>query len=187
MSGEADRELWARIKAAAGCEDSAAEDAAVLEGVLDAAQVRIAMELGEQAGPGCMPEDGSELERIAILAVDPGNPGEGILWEAFRELEQERFKVFVNGCYGEWQARAQEAAKLVVVVENLAQNVTAEMLQSTFRQVGSVLYSELGGEDWGWVQFELAEEAEKAVQGFDGVELAGQPMECRLSHLQGEN
>ena len=73
------------------------------------------------------------------------------------------------------------------MVENLAQNVTAEMLQGTFRQVGSVLYSELEGEDWGWVQFELAEEAEKAVQGFDGVELAGQPMECRLSHLQGEN
>jgi len=187
MSGEADRELWARIKAAAGCEDSAAEDAAVLEGVLDAAQVRIAEELGEQAVPGWMPEDGSELERIAILAVDPENPGEGIMWEAFRELEQERFKVFVNGCYGEWQARAQEAAKLVVVVKNLAQNVTAEMLQGTFKQVGSVLHSELGGEDWGWVEFELAEEAEEAVRGFDGVVLADQPMECRLSHLQGEN
>jgi hypothetical protein len=187
MSGEADRVLWARIRAAAGCEDSAAEDAAVLEGVLDAAHVRIAEELGEQAGPGWMPEDGPELERIAMLAVDPGNPGEGILWEAFRELEMERFKVFVNGCCEEWQARAQEAAKLVVVVENLAPNVTAEMLQAIFKQVGSVLHSEMGGEDWGWVEFELAEEAEEAVQGFDGVVLADQPMECRLSRLQGDN
>jgi hypothetical protein len=75
----------------------------------------------------------------------------------------------------------------MVVVENLAANVTAAMLQGTFKQIGSVLGAGLGGEDWGWVEFELEEEAEEAVQRFDGVVLAGLPMECRVSHLQGDN
>jgi hypothetical protein len=273
---------WAKIRTTAGCEDPAADDAAVLEELEGAAQLRMAEELGRYAGadrgPGWMPEEDSELERISSFAVDPGEPGEGILWEAFRELEQERFRVFVNGCSREWMAGVQEAERVMqeeeddltgvqqtgavqgtgdeedretqqqgtgweeeedrgtlqerdfreafglelsevreafgqgmswgeaqdavrrrvmldggqgsdrmVVVENLATNVTAEMLQAIFKQVGSVLHSEMGGEDWGWVEFELAEEAEEAVQGFDGVVLADQPMECRLSRLQGDN
>ena len=33
----------------------------------------------------------------------------------------------------------------------------------------------------GWVDFELVEDALEAVQGFDGVVLAGQAMECGSS------
>jgi hypothetical protein len=217
----ADSMLWAEIRRTAGCEESAAEDAAVLEELEGAAQVRMAEELGEYAGPGRGPgwisEADSELERLSSFAVDPGEPGEGILWEAFRELEQQRFRVFVNGCAREWmaQAEAQDSERaaqnweeedrsgslagesqecdvqgsgdeesledrVFVMVENLAANMTAEILQGTFKQVGSVLGAEMGGEGWGWVEFEVREEAEDAVQRFGDVVLAGEPMMCYL-------
>jgi hypothetical protein len=123
MSGNgADRELWAKIRLTAGCEEFAAEDAAVLEEQEGAAQVRIAEQLGEYAGlgrgpswvsqPGWISDAESEVDRIASFAIDLGD-GEGIMWKALRELEQQRFKVFVNGCAREWmaQAEAQEDAQ----------------------------------------------------------------------------
>jgi hypothetical protein len=226
MSGNgADGVLWAKIRHTAGCEDSAAEDAAVLEELEGAAQVRIAEELGEYAGlgrgpgwrsqPGWISEEESELDRIASFAIDPDAPGEGILWETFRELEQERFKVFVQGCAREWLVAAQEAERMVqedehglagvaqqddvqgagaheedrdpsewrvVRVENLAPNVTVDILQGTFKQIGPVMNAAMGGEDWGWVEFELDGDAEEAVLRFGDVELAGQPMWCTLTH-----
>jgi hypothetical protein len=67
-----------------------------------------------------------------------------------------------------------------VVVGNLAAVVTAAMLQGTFKQVGQVLDAKITGQGWGWVEFELGEEALEAVMCFSGVELAGQAMECSL-------
>jgi hypothetical protein len=68
----------------------------------------------------------------------------------------------------------------VVLVENLTAVVTAAVLRGTFDQVGSVLEAGVEGEDWGWVKFELAEDAEEAVMRFGGEELDGQPMVCSL-------
>ena len=53
MSGNgADRELWAKIRLTAECEEFAAEDAAVLEEQEGAAQVGIAEQVEEYAGLG---------------------------------------------------------------------------------------------------------------------------------------
>ena len=71
----------------------------------------------------------------------------------------------------------------VVVVRNLAGNVTAEMLEKTFEQIGPVLEARLEGADWGWVSFEQVGDAVDAWMHFLGVELAGQGMVCRLSAL----
>jgi hypothetical protein len=233
MSGNgADRELWAKIRLTAGCEESAAEDAAVLEELEGAAQVRIAEQLGDYAGlgrgpgwvsqPGWILDTESEVDRIASFAIDTGD-GEGILWEAFRELEQQRFKVFVNGCAREWMAQAEaqgDAQECLaggsqagdeqagdeqagdkqagdeqdpsewrcVAVGNLHPGVTAEQLQEMFEQVGIVLDATIGDEGlgqcwgcWGWAEFERREDAEEAVRGFDGVELAGREMQVRLT------
>jgi hypothetical protein len=68
----------------------------------------------------------------------------------------------------------------MVLVENLTSVVTAAVLRGTFDQFGSVLEAGVEGEDWGWVKFELAEDAEEAVMRFGGVELDGQPMVCSL-------
>ena len=65
-----------------------------------------------------------------------------------------------------------------MVVENLDPRVTAAMLQGAFQQIGSVLGAGMECDDQGWVKLELAEEAAEAVTEFDGVELAGQAMEC---------
>jgi hypothetical protein len=227
MSGNgADGVLWAKIRHTAGCEESAAEDAAVLEEQEEAAQVRVAQQLGEYAGlgrgpgwvsqPGWISDSESELDRIARFAIDPDDC-EGVLWEAFKDLEeqseQQRFRLFVQGCAGHWMAVAEEAAGVAqeedtgasqagdeqeagdeqgsddsitemtcVLVEQLAWNVTAEMLQGTFKQIGHVVHAEMGGDGWGWVEFEHAEDAEDAVQRFGGVELAGQPMWCSRTH-----
>ena len=120
----------------------ATEDAALLEELQGAAQVRMAEELGRYAGPesgpGWMPEEDSELERISSFAVDPGEPGEGILWEAFRELEQERFRVFVNGCSMEWLAEAQEAERVAQEKEDdLAGVQQAGTVQKTGDEAGA--------------------------------------------------
>jgi len=67
----------------------------------------------------------------------------------------------------------------VVVVTNLARNVTEDMLEGTFSQVGELLGVQMG--DCGAeVEFRWAADAEKAVKGFDGVELVGTEMECQV-------
>ncbi len=60
-------------------------------------------------------------------------------------------------------------------------------MTGTVKEVGAVRDGGMGGEEWGWVVFERAEEAEEAVQRFDEVVLAGQPMACKLSLLQEWN
>ena len=66
-----------------------------------------------------------------------------------------------------------------MVVTNLARNVTEDMLEGTFSQVGELLGVQMG--DCGAeVDFRWAADAEKAVKGFDGVELVGMEMECKV-------
>jgi hypothetical protein len=74
----------------------------------------------------------------------------------------------------------------VVVVSNLADGVSAEMLEGTFAQIGSVREVFLCGSNWGWVAFEQVGDAVDAVMIFSGVELAGQGMVCRLGGLVEE-
>jgi hypothetical protein len=102
-----------------------------------------------------------------------------------RQDRQRRRQEFQGQVQQEFSLAAEELSPgvprgYVVLVLNLAARVSAEMLRGTFEQIGIVLDAGIKGEDWGWVKFELAEEAEEAVQRFGGVELDGQPMECRM-------
>ena len=74
----------------------------------------------------------------------------------------------------------------VVVVSNLADGVTGEMLEGTFAQIGSVREVFLCRSNWGWVAFEQVGDAVDVVMKFAGVELAGQGMVCRLGGLVQE-
>jgi hypothetical protein len=100
--------------------------------------------------------------------------------QEFQERVRQEFLVAAEHLTGGGSERT------VVVVENLVSRVTGAMLEATFRQVGSVIGAGKSGEDWGWVEFELEEEAMEAVMCFGGVELAGQPMVCRLQDVSGE-
>jgi hypothetical protein len=81
-----------------GCEESAAEEATLLEEQEGATQVRVAQQLGEYAGlgrgpgwvsePGWISDSESELDGIARFAIDP-NDCEGVCWEAFKEMQHQ--------------------------------------------------------------------------------------------------
>jgi hypothetical protein len=127
--------------------------------------------------------DGRE-STAAVLAAQ-------VMEQRFEELDnqgkQRRRLEFQEQIRQEFLVVAEEVSggtpgdSVVVVVENLAAGVTSAMLVGTFRQVGSVLDAGMeSSEDWGWVRFELAEQAVEAVMSFGGIELAGQPMVCRL-------
>ena len=84
---------------------------------------------------------------------------------------------------GDEQGSDDSATELTrVLVEQLAWNVTADLLQGTFKQIGHVVNAEMGGDGWGWVEFEHDEDVVDAVRWFGGVELAGQSMWCSLTH-----
>ena len=68
----------------------------------------------------------------------------------------------------------------VVVVENLPGDMSEGMLEVMFSQIGELLGVRLGGDSSAEVEFRWAADAEKAVRGFDGVELAGVAMECQV-------
>jgi hypothetical protein len=100
-----------------------------------------------------------------------------------RQARRQQFQELVQQDFTEVAAEEEISAEpqcSVVVVGNLNARVTAEVLQACFGQIGQVLDGRITGENWGWVEFELAEKAAEAVMRFDGVELAGQDMECSL-------
>eukprot|EP00656_Telonema_subtile_P055388 TRINITY_DN854_c0_g1_i2.p2 TRINITY_DN854_c0_g1~~TRINITY_DN854_c0_g1_i2.p2 ORF type:complete len:195 (-),score=42.65 TRINITY_DN854_c0_g1_i2:152-736(-) len=77
-----------------------------------------------------------------------------------------------------------------IVVRNLAWNVTNEMLEGTFKQIGNVVGAEVvyhadsgRSKGWGTVKFETEEDAQDAIQRFGGVELANRPMVCRMDRF----
>ncbi len=153
--------------------------------------MRIAEQLGEYAGlgrgpswvsqPGWISDVESKVDRIASFAsfaIDP-HDCEGVLWEAFREMEQQteqqRFRLFVHGCARDWMAVVEEAAGVaqeeedkgasqagddqesdagdwtVVRADNLDSRVTLPMLQATFAQIGCVQWAEMAQDEGaGW-------------------------------------
>ena len=73
-----------------------------------------------------------------------------------------------------------------IVIRNLAPDVTWEMLEGTFQQIGPVAHVNMAyassgrSKGWGIVAFHKMEDAEDAVQRFGGVELGGKPMHVSL-------
>lgn len=140
-----------------------------------------------------------------LKSTSEGRTGEAadILEEAFEQWDRQnrsrRLQEYADGVRLEWEAAVEsdwwtvwqsdeeeEDGDLgwycwdrVVVVTNLAGNVTEDMLEGTFSQVGELLGVQMG--DCGAeVEFRWAADAEKAVKGFDGVELVGMEMECQV-------
>ena len=75
----------------------------------------------------------------------------------------------------------------IVTVSNLAWNVTSDMVRGTFEQIAELVaaevqYDEVTGRSLGWavVEFHGASDAAAAVEGFNGVELAGRDMVVAL-------
>ena len=69
----------------------------------------------------------------------------------------------------------EDSITYLVQIRNLEAYVTEEMIEETFGQVGVVQWAHVV-DGIGEVTFGSAEEAEKAVRGFDGVEFDGTPM-----------
>ena len=105
--------------------------------------------------------DGVRLEWEAAVKSD--------WWTVWQSDEEEKDGDDLEGCF--WDR--------VVVVTNLAGNVTEDMLEGTFEQVGELLRVQMG-DCCADVEFRWAADAEKAVKGFDGVELVGMEMECQV-------
>lgn len=77
-----------------------------------------------------------------------------------------------------------------IVVRNLAWNVTSEMLEGTYAQIGKVVQAEViyhqdsgRSKGWGTVKFENPAEAQDAIERFAQVELAGRPMVVRMDRF----
>lgn len=100
-------------------------------------------------------------------------------WESAEEPQQEEGQ---QSQQGEWQQQGSR----VIVVDNLAEVVTAEMLEGTFEQIGVVQDVQMG-DGCSWVEFQNAEDAMDTLQRFSGVELAGQPMVIRMWRPEEED
>ena len=68
----------------------------------------------------------------------------------------------------------------------MAEVVTAEMLEGTFRQIGVVQGVQMG-DGCSWVEFQNAEDAMDVLQRFGVVELASQPMVIRMWKSEEED
>ena len=108
-----------------------------------------------------------------------------------RQERLQRFRVFANEVQEEWQAADSEQTPeeresevddgCTVVIGNLGAGVTEEELVELFGQVGTVELAVLDRESWARVVFQHPEDAEEAAERFDGVRLAGLPMEITYS------
>ena len=83
--------------------------------------------------------------------------------------------------------RPEASSGLQIVVRNLPWSTTSEDLRQVFQQVGnvvkadSVCHADTGrSKGWGTVLFETTEQAQAAIQGFNGVELEHRPMQIKL-------
>ncbi|EEH54995.1 uncharacterized protein MICPUCDRAFT_60999 [Micromonas pusilla CCMP1545] len=83
--------------------------------------------------------------------------------------------------------RPEASSGLQIVVRNLPWTTTSEDLRQVFQQVGNVVkadavcHADTGrSKGWGTVLFETREQAQAAIQGFNGVELESRPMQIKL-------
>ena len=83
--------------------------------------------------------------------------------------------------------RPEASSGLQIVVRNLPWSTTSEDLRQVFQQVGNVVkadavcHADTGrSKGWGTVLFENTEQAQAAIQGFNGVELEHRPMQIKL-------
>jgi RNA recognition motif-containing protein len=83
--------------------------------------------------------------------------------------------------------RPEASSGLQIVVRNLPWTTTSEDLRQVFQQVGDVVkadavcHADTGrSKGWGTVLFETREQAQAAIQGFNGVELESRPMQIKL-------
>jgi len=83
--------------------------------------------------------------------------------------------------------RPEASSGLQIVVRNLPWSTTSEDLRQVFQQVGNVVkadavcHADTGrSKGWGTVLFETREQAQAAIQGFNGVELEHRPMQIKL-------
>ena len=83
--------------------------------------------------------------------------------------------------------RPEASSGLQIVVRNLPWSTTSEDLRQVFQQVGTVIKAEAvchadtgRSKGWGTVLFETREQAQAAIQGFNGVELEHRPMQIKL-------
>jgi RNA recognition motif-containing protein len=83
--------------------------------------------------------------------------------------------------------RPENSSGLQIVVRSLAWTTTTEELLQVFQQIGNVINAEVPchsdtgrSKGWGTVLFETPEQAQAAIDGFNGVELAGRAMQIRL-------
>ena len=83
--------------------------------------------------------------------------------------------------------RPEASSGLQIVVRNLPWSTTSDDLRQVFQQVGNVVKAEAichadtgRSKGWGTVLFQTREEAQAAIQGFNGVELEHRPMQIKL-------
>ena len=89
--------------------------------------------------------------------------------------------------HGANAGRPEASSGLQIVVRNLPWTTTSEDLRQVFQQVGNVVkadavcHADTGrSKGWGTVLFETREQAQAAIQGFNGVELESRPMQIKL-------
>ena len=85
------------------------------------------------------------------------------------------------------ETRPENSSGLQIVVRNLPWTTTSEDLRQVFQQVGNVVnavavcHADTGrSKGWGTVLFETREQAQAAIQGFNGVELEHRPMQIKI-------
>ena len=88
------------------------------------------------------------------------------------------------------ETRPENSSGLQIVVRNLPWTTTSEDLRQVFQQVGNVVnavavcHTDTGrSKGWGTVLFETREQAQAAIQGFNGVELEHRPMQIKLDRF----
>ena len=88
------------------------------------------------------------------------------------------------------ETRPENSSGLQIVVRNVPWTTTSEDLRQVFQQVGNVVnavavcHTDTGrSKGWGTVLFETREQAQAAIQGFNGVELEHRPMQIKLDRF----
>jgi RNA recognition motif-containing protein len=87
--------------------------------------------------------------------------------------------------------RPENSSGLQIVVRSLPYSTTSEEMLAVFQQVGTVhscnvqVHADTGrSKGWGTVKFETTEQAQAAIDGFNGVELGGRPMQIKMDRFE---